>query len=231
VFARRPDDPGIDETVGDAVIMALNDRETTIQEAAMWALGTMRYERAIKGLNELFQYHQRGPLAAAALDALAHIGHPSSVPQFLAQLNGRNPTFKLIAIEGLGRTGDRSHTESVINAVASERSDAIVLAGHFANVRLADGKVDALVDALTRGRLRDQALGYIQEIAVARSQVLARYLQDPDAKVRLEIIDAIGLSGDASAQSLIEPLVRDRDPEVAKAATRAIARLRGARTS
>ena len=28
VFARRPGDPPIDETVGDAVIMALNDRET-----------------------------------------------------------------------------------------------------------------------------------------------------------------------------------------------------------
>src|SRR5439155_13108406 len=114
-FAKRPGDPAIEETVGDAVIMALNDRETVIQEAAMWALGTMRYERAIQGLNELFNYHQRGPLATAAFDALAHIGHGSSLPQFVAQLNGKNPTFKLIAIEGLARAGDRSRAESIIN--------------------------------------------------------------------------------------------------------------------
>src|SRR5438105_1138652 len=50
VFRRRPGDPPIDETVGDAVITALNDHEVVIQEAAMWALGAMRYERAIQGL-------------------------------------------------------------------------------------------------------------------------------------------------------------------------------------
>ena len=160
----------IEETVGDAVIMALNDHEPVIQEAAMWALGAMRYERAIQGLNELFQYHQRGPLASAAFDALAHIGHPSSLPQFVAQLNGKNPTFKLIAIEGLARTGDRSRAESVITAVSSERNDAIVLAGHFANVMLADGKVDAIVEALGRGKQRDQALQYLQEIAAGRTR-------------------------------------------------------------
>src|SRR5258706_15105744 len=111
--------------------MALNDHEPVIQEAAMWALGAMRYERAIQGLNELFQYPQRGPLASSAFDALAHIGHGSSLPQFAAQLNGKNPTFKLMAIEGLARTGDRSRSESVISAVSNERSDPIILAGHF----------------------------------------------------------------------------------------------------
>ena len=230
-FAKRPGDPAIEETVGDAVIMALNDRETVIQEAAMWALGTMRYERAILGLNELFQYHQRGPLASGAFDALAHIGHPSSLPQLVAQLNGKNPTFKLIAIEGLARTGDRSRAEGIINALSAERNDAILLAGHFATVKLADGKVDAIVEALTRGRLHDQARQYIQELAVGRSQIFARHLQDPDARIRLELVDAIGLSGDAAALPLIEPLAKDRDGEVAKAATRAIARLRGASAS
>ena len=119
----------------------------------------------------------------------------------------------------------------MINAVASERNDAIVLAGHFANVTLADGKVDALVEALARGRMHDQALQYIHEIAAGRPQLLIRYLQDPAAKIRLEIVDAIGLSGDGSAQTLIEPLAKDRDAEVAKAAERAMARLRGARAS
>src|SRR5262245_18967942 len=231
VFARRPGDPPIEESVGDAVITALNDRETVIQEAAMWAQGAMRYERAIQGLNELFQYHQRGPLASAAFDALAHIAHGSSLPQFVAQLNGRNPTFKLMAIEGLVRTGDRARAESIINAVSTERNDGIILAGHFANVLLAGGKVDAVVEALSRSKQREQALLYLQEIAAGQPQVLADHLQDPNARIRVDIVDAIGLSGDARALPLVEPLAKDHDPEVVKAVARAMARLRGVRTS
>ena len=231
VFARRPGDPPIDENVGDAVITALNDHEPVIQEAAMWALGAMRYERAIQGLNELFQYHQRGPLATAALDALGHIGHASSLPQFVAQLNSRNPAFKLIAIEGLARAGDRSRAESVIAAVGSERNDSIVLAGHFANVLLADGKVDAIVEALGRGKQREQALQYIQEIAAGRSDVFVRHLQDPDVHIRVDLVDAMGLAGDPKALPFLEPLTKDRDAEVARAAVRAVARLGGAKTS
>jgi hypothetical protein len=41
----------------------------------------------------------------------------------------------------------------------------------------------------------------------------------------------MGLSGDPKALPLIEPLTKDRDAEVVKAATRAVARLRGPGTS
>lgn len=226
VFARRPGDPPVEETVGDGVILALNDRETAIQQTAMWALGTMRYERAIQGLNELFQYHQRGVLADTAFDALAHIAHPSSMPLFVAQLNGKNPTYKMLAIEGIARVGDRTRAESVQLALASERNEAILLAGHFANVKLSEGSVDAIVQAVTRNRLRDQATRYVEEIAAGRSPSFVRHLQDPDERVRLELVDALGLSGDSLAVPVLEPLVQDRDPEVAKAAVRAVARLR-----
>ena len=181
----------------------------------------MHYERAIQGLNELFQYHQKGPLASAAFNALAHVGHGSSLPQFVARLNSKNPTFKLIAIEGLARANDRSRAESVVTAINAERSDAIMLAGHFASVMLADGKVDAIVEALGKGKLRDQALPYVQEIAVGHAPLLTRHLQDPDSRLRIDLVDAIGLSGDGKALALVEPLTKDHDAEVAKAAARA----------
>ena len=57
----------------------------------MQALGAMRYERAIQGAERAVSVSPAAvALAAAALDALAHIGHPSSVPHFLAQLDGKN---------------------------------------------------------------------------------------------------------------------------------------------
>ena len=231
VFARRPGDGAIEETVGDAVIMALNDREALIKETAMWTLGVMKYERAIQGLNELFQFHQRGPLAERAFDALAHIGHPSSLPQFVAQLNSKNLTYKLIAIEGLARTGDRTRAESVMSALASERNEAVLLAGHFANVKLADGPIEEIVQGLTRARLRTQAFQYLQELAPGRVASFSRHLQDPDERIRLDLVEAIGLSGDPAGLPLVEPLVKDRDQNVATAAARATARLRATRVS
>ena len=71
VFAKRMDDPPIEEVVGDAIISALNDREATIQQTAMWALGVMK-TTVPRGLNELFRYHQRGPLASRARCSRAH---------------------------------------------------------------------------------------------------------------------------------------------------------------
>lgn len=231
VFARRLGDPPIEETVGDAVITALNDREAPIKETAMWALGIMKYERAIQGLNELFQFHQRGPLAEAAFDALGHIGHPSSLPQFVAQLNAKNVTYKMIAIEGLARTGDRTRAEGIVNALANDRNEAILLAGHFANVKLSDGPVDPIVEALSRTKLRNRAFQYLQELAPGRVASFVRHLQDPDARIRLDVVEALGLAGDPAALPLVEPMLNDRDGSVAQAAARATARLRATRVS
>jgi HEAT repeat protein len=225
VFARRAGDPPIDESVGDAVILALNDRESVIQQTAMWALGLLRYERAVQGLNQLFQYHQRGPMATAAFDALARIGHPSTLTQLVTLLNGRDTALKVIAIEGLARMGDRARNDTIQLALRDERNDAVLLAGHFANVRLAGGTAEAIVESLSRGRLRVQALDYLFEIAPGRASVLARQLQDPDPRVRLDIVETLGLAGDPAALAIVAPLTSDKDPELARAAARAVARL------
>ena len=55
VFERRLQDDPVDESVGDAVIGVLNDRNKDMQSAAMQALGAMRYERGVQGLMDLFQ--------------------------------------------------------------------------------------------------------------------------------------------------------------------------------
>jgi len=56
----------------------------------------------------LFQYFGKSGAAEAALDALARIAHPASVPLFAAQLAGRNAAWRVIAIEGFARLGDTS---------------------------------------------------------------------------------------------------------------------------
>lgn len=226
VFAKRAADETIEPTVGDAVITALNDNDKAVKAAAMQALGAMRYERGVQALTDLFTFYGKGDAAAAALDALAHIAHPTSAPLFAAQLASKTASFRGIAIEGLAREGDASALPAIQSVIDKEREASVTLAGAFALVLLGNGQTDQVADSLSRPRVREQAKRYLVELVPGRTSGFAHQLLDSDPDVRLDMVDAMGLAGDPAAIAVLEPLTTDRDPLVAKAAERAIARLR-----
>ena len=229
VFERRLQDAPTEQTVGDAVIGALNEKEPAMQAAAMQALGAMRYERAVQGLMNLFQYYGKGDMAVSALDAIAHVAHSSSLPLLVAQLGSKDATLKGIAVEGLARAGDRSKLGDLQTAVGSDRNPSVQLAGSFASVMLSETGVEGLarlVEALQNPRLREQARWYLIEAAPGRTQALNRYLQDPDPLVRTTLVDALGLSDDGKALPLVQAMASDADVQVGHAVERALARLR-----
>jgi HEAT repeat protein len=229
VLERRGTDAAADEYVGDVIINSLNEEEKALQRAAMQALGALRHERAVQGLMDLFAYYEKGEMAETALDAVAHIGHPSSVPLLTLQLASKNDVAKGIAVEGLARAGDPARLDAIGAALATERNSSLQLAGSFAAVMLsaeAAQRFDPIVEALAGSRLHDQAFWYLVEAAPGRTRALSRYLQDPDPEVRAGVIDALGLSDDPAALAVVEPLAGDTDDAVAAAAERAIARLR-----
>ena len=229
VFERRPQDDPIALEMGDAVISALNEKDDAMRAAAMQALGAMRYERAVQGLTDLFQYYGKGDMARAALDAIAHIAHPSCVPLLASQLTSKDLAFKGIAIEGLARAGDRTKLADIQSASSGQRNDNLLLTGSFASVMLSGAPADLLgpiVEALARPKLRDQARGYLVDAALGHTQAFARHLRNPDARLRADLIDALGLRGDSAAVALVEPLAADPDVQVAHAVERALARLR-----
>lgn len=226
VFAQRPQDEPIDEPVGDALITALNDDDRAVKAAAMQALGKLRYERSIKALTELYRFYGTSESAEAALDGLARIGHPSSVETFVAALSGKSSTLRLLAIEGLARAGDAARLQAIQTAVAADRNEAVALAALYASARLANERVDRIADALTKPRLRLQARQYLLELLPGRVSSVATHLQDPDARLRQDVVELLGVSGDPAALPLVEPLLKDREPQVARAAERAAARLR-----
>jgi HEAT repeat protein len=225
VFAKRPHDGGIEATVGDAVITALNDNDPAVKAAAMQALGSMRYERGVQALTDLYRFHGKSPAADAALDALAHIAHPASAPLFAEELAGKSASRRVIAIEGMARIGDASKLAAIQSAAAVDRSEGVALAGVFASALLENGPITRIADAITKARLRDQARQYLLELAPGRAAAFRPPLQDPDERIRLELVDALGVSGDGAALRIVEPLLKDRDPQVARAAERAVARL------
>ena len=226
VFAKRTADEPLEQTVGDAVVTALNDNERVVNGAAIEALGAMGYERGVQALTDLFEYYGKSNAAVAALDALARIAHPASAPLFAAELASKSAARRGSALEGLARVGDVSRLPDIQTAISVERDDGVALAGAFASTLLDGAPLDRLVEALTKPKLRDQAKQYLIELAPGRVAVFSKHLQDPDARIRLDVVDAIGLAGDPAGLRFIEPLLQDREPQVARAAERAVARLR-----
>ena len=226
VFSIRPGDDPINPLVGDAVVVGLNDKDSKLRVAATLALGAMRYERAVPALVELFQFYGKGDMAAASLDAIARINDPSGGPLLVMQLMSKNQALKGVAIEGIARAGDRTKWADVEGALMGERGEATLLAGRFAAVRLSDGAVTPIVDALVKPKLHDQASGYLTALADGGAALFVRPLQDPNPRVRAEVVDALSLSFNPSVIPLLTPLASDADAEVAGAVERALARLR-----
>ena len=166
-----------------------------------------------------------GAVIDEALDALAHIANPASATLLSGQLTSKSSALKGIAIEGLARIGDAGKLADIQPALTGERADNVLLAGSFASVMLSNASLDPIGEALTKPRLRTQAKAYIVELAPGRLSMFSRHLQDPDARVRADVVDALGLAGDPAALPLVEPLQTDRDPDVARAAEHAVARL------
>jgi len=229
LFEWHPGDAPVDPYVGDTIISMLNDRERALKLAAMDTLGAMRYARSVEALTQLFEYRKRGELADAAFDALGRIAHTASVPLFMAQLTNSNPARRAIAIEGLARNDARAHADDIQKALASEHNEGVVLAGAFASSLMTNAPSDQLVDALKRPRLRDQAIRYLIEIAPGRTSAFARYAQDPDAALRADTADILGLAGDPAGVQILEPLTADSSKHVTFVATRALVRLRASK--
>ena len=228
LFAHRAGDPPVDAAIGDALIIALNDRDRGVKLAAMDALGSMRYDRGVQALTELFQYYGKGELGEGALDAMARIAHASSTPIFVANLTAKSPNLRVSAIEGLARVRDASAIQAIQSAAASDRNDSVMLASAFASAILANTPFDAIGEALARPKQREQAKQYLIELAPGRASAFGRFLKDPDARIRADAIDALALGGDATALPLVEPLRQDHDPKVARSAERAVVKLRQA---
>jgi HEAT repeat protein len=225
VFARQPSDPAAPTAIGDAVVVALNDQDRLVRAAASATLGALRYERAVQALLDLFQHHRRGTAAEELLDALARIGHSAAKPAMAAALQNGSAAMKRAAVEGRARMNDAAVLAAVDESLSRDRNESVRLARAFAAARLGSGGLDEIVNALTRTALRDQALGYLIELAPGRAAALGRHAQNPDAAIRRDIADALGVSGDQAARPIVDRMVRDSDPRVAQAATRAAARL------
>jgi HEAT repeat protein len=211
---------------GDALIEAVNDPENDVRTAAMRALGDVRERRAVHALSQQFAYYGKGPLADAALDGLARIADPSSAPLFRSQLSSKDPVMRRRAAEGLARCGDAQAAAGVGAALASDGQAQVQLARAFAMEAAGQGGLDLLVAGLANEENEAQVLSYLVELGQPIAPRLAGGLGHREPAVRGRVAMALGLIGGEQALAALEPVRRDPDTDVARAAERAIARIR-----
>ena len=225
VFGRQPGDPPIDQTFGDSIVNLLN-LEGEGRVAAMAALGSMRYERGVRALLDLTMFYGRSESGFAGLDALARIAHPSALQRFQEALSDRDRTRRRLGAEGMIRLGEATRLPEIEATLSEDRDQSMTLTAAFARAVLGRGPVQPIVAAVAVQQTREQALGYLIELAPTRTADLIPQLTSENADVRRAVADALGFAGDPSARASLEALNVDADPAVATSGAHAAARLR-----
>jgi HEAT repeat protein len=213
--------------IGDALINSMNDGDPLVRRWAMDSLGWLRYDRAVQALTERASYHGKTEEGSAALHALARIASPASAPVFKALLASSSSTFRVIAIEGLGRINDTTALAAIAESAASARQVNVTLAYRMAEILMAQTlDVAPLAVALRNDDTVIQARVYLAELAERQPSVLYPLLRSGDPWVRRGTAELLGTTRRPAEEGVLQPLVTDTAPEVIDAASEAIRRLR-----
>ena len=213
------------KSAADALIKLINDSSPEVRYASMYGLGLLREERAVVALTEQLKFYGKGEGAWSALDALAHIAHPSSVPVFTERLGDKDPNLRRAAAEGIGRAGDTSAMATLETAAGNDPSGAARAAMAYALQKLGRNYVPRLVEFLDDERIARQAQGYFLELGAPMEKELLPSLQEPDASIRAAVAELLGAIGGEASLNALQNL-QDRDRGVVDAARRAVERIK-----
>ena len=211
---------------GDLIVGGLNEADANLRLASMAALGEMRYERAVQSLTDLFNYHKKGPEAMAALEAVSRIGHPGSIPVFLAQLGNGDAQVRRLAVEGIGRTLDVDAMAQMLSKAERDQSAYVGHAVAFAKALNTNYReMPKLVQGFRYSSLAPQTSAYLVELGAPAALELSAFSTNSDARVRAGVAEVLGMVGDQTSLGLVDVLMRDRVKAVAEAAARSQKRL------
>ena len=211
---------------GPALMKAVNDSQQPVRFAAMRALGEVREAAAVQALTQQLDHYRKGEGAWSALDGLAKLGHSSSVAVFKARLADRDQFIRRAAAEGLGRVGEQAAVPVLETAIGTESSEMVRMAFAFALQKLGRNYIPRLVEGLDSEKLAPQIAGYLIELGAPVADGLVPYLKDPDPTIRGNVALMLGNIGSEAHVPAVQALVKDRDRDVVRAATRAIERIK-----
>jgi len=212
---------------GRNLVPLLADDSSGVRNRVLQAIGALRVREAGPGLRELYEANRRKEVGLKALACLSRVGDPNQADLFREIVQDPDPDRKRLAIEGLGRISDSSMLPAFKKDYQRERSEELRLAYSFALTRLGDRAfLDSLVLGLSSSTFGKRCQGYIEEMGPEVLSDLYPYLSDPDAEVRAQLCDILGVLGNRGTIDTLTALVQDPSPKVADRATRAVERLR-----
>ena len=213
------------KSAGDALIKAINDSSREVRYAAMRALGVLDEERAVEALTEQLTFYGKGEGAVAALDALARIANPASLPVFTAHLTSKDPQLRRAAAEGLGRLGDTAQLSTLQAGAGNDPSAPVRAAMAFALQKLGNHYIPRLVDFMRSDDMVLQVQAYLVELGTPIERELLPRLQEPDEAIRARVAEVLGAIGGDSSVAALQRL-KDSDRAVVLAAERAVERIK-----
>jgi HEAT repeat protein len=212
---------------GLALVPLLGDESHAVKLRALRALGRLRVAEAGPALREMFEANRRREIAPRILETLSRVADARQADFFIGLMQDPDPERKRLAVEGLARVADASRLTGFKKDYQREGSHDVRLAYAFGIVRLGDRAfVDSLVLNLGSRGSGARCREYLLELGPSVLDELYPYLNDPDAEIRGQLSEVLGLLGDASAVPHLEPLLADPSRSVADRANRALERLR-----
>ncbi len=210
---------------GDALAVAMTDSSALVRMYAAEALGLIRDAKAAVALRERVG-QSRGDMLETVVLALARIGRPEDIALFRQRLTDRAPELRRAAAEGLGRAGDRDSIPALETMLKTERANDARLAAAFALQLLGQTQSHVVASMLALDEVNAQARDDLFELgAPAVPGVLQALKVATDSRYRADLVQAIGYIGGKGDVASIEPLLRDPDARVQRAAAQAVTRL------
>jgi HEAT repeat protein len=215
-----------DPAAGPALERALRDSDTQVVQAAILGVGLVGHSPARPQLEEMFRTSPNRLIKTQALQSLALLRDPASVPLFESLLSHKDDYYRELAAEGLARLKyagardwkmrfEEERKSNVRNALAY----GLAAAGDLDYINNLANELDS--------RDKDQVEVYLYELGKFNGQLneLQRYLRSMNPKVRAGIARIIGDIGDPSSTDQIRALTDDPNTEVVREAVAALRKL------
>jgi len=185
---------------------ALNDKDTSVCNAAARALGRIGDSRAVEPLIVILK-NDIGGQSWFAAEALGQIGDIRAVEPLIAALESALEHVRVFAARALGQIGDVRAVEPLIiilwDYYGDECQSAAEALGQIGDARAVEPLITALRDKSEPARASSaRALGQIGDPRAV--EPLIDILENEEGAIRTSAIEALGQIGDPRA---IEPLL------------------------
>ncbi len=210
---------------GEALTPLLRDPSATVRRRAIAGLGRLKVVDAAPDLRRYFEANSESEDGILALNSLAQIALPQDRPLFQRLVLQPDARKRRPGIEALARLNEKGNEARFKRDFQREKNEELRAAYAFAIFLFGDRPfIDTVVLGLagTKDRAR-QARGYVEELGARALPEALDYLREPDPKIRAGLCDAFSTAGVTGASGAVEPLARDKDPQVAASALRALA--------